>query len=138
MKRLSINVLVIFTAVVLLVIVCGCASIAQPSPDASNAANATADRILGAINSGNYHDYTANFSDTMISQVGENEFNSTRSSVQDLFGNYVSRSAPVSSIVQGYNVFIYNCTFTKGQVKFQLTMNVTNTSEVDGVFFRKP
>ncbi len=133
------NFIVIGIFILMFVTVCGCtASSGVSSQPAVDMANVTADRVLGSINSGNYYDYTANFSDIMLSQVGENQFNSTRSSVQDLFGNYVSRSAPKSSVIQGFNVFMYNCTFTKGQVQFQLTMNATNTSRVEGVFFRNP
>jgi hypothetical protein len=119
--------------------VCGCAlNPGVSSPAAIDAANVTADRILNSINSGNYSDYSMNFSEIMMAQVNESQFNYTRSVVQDTFGNYVSRSGPVTSVVQGYNVFVYNCTFTKGYVNFQLTMNLTDPYRVEGVFFRKP
>jgi len=127
----------IFTCI--FIAVCGCAqNPSVGSPAAIDAANVTADRILSSINSGNYSDYSENFSDKMIAQVNESQFSYLRGAVQDTFGNYVSRSGPTSSVIQGYNVFVYNCTFTKGYVNFQLTMNITDPSRVEGVFFRKP
>jgi hypothetical protein len=139
MSREINNYIVILIFTCMFIAVCGCTqNPGVSSPAAIDAANVTADRILNSINSGNYSDYSKNFSDTMMAQVNESQFNYTRSVVQDTFGNYVSRSGPVTSVIQGYNVFVYNCTFTKGYVKFQLTMNITDPSRVEGVFFLKP
>jgi hypothetical protein len=139
MSRGVFNYIVIGMFICVFIAVCGCASNSTvSSPAAIDAANAAADRVLSSINSGSYSEYSMNFSDAMIAQVNESQFNYTRSAVQDMFGNYVSRSGPTSSVIQGYDVFIYNCTFTKGYVNFQLTMNINDPYKVEGVFFRKP
>ncbi len=108
-------------------------------PNASrDVANATADNILASMNSGNYSGYINNFSATVMAQVNESQYTYARNAVRDTFGDYVSRAGPVTSVYKGYNVFVYDCTFTKGHVKFVLAMNMTNTSSVEGVQFLKP
>jgi len=139
MYREIFNYIIIGIFTCTFIAVCGCTlNSSVSSPAAIETANATADNILNSINSGNYSDYTRNFSDIMMTQVNESQFNYTRNVVQGTFGNYVSRGELTASVIQGYNVFVYNCTFSKGYVKFELAMNMTNTSRVEGVFFLKP
>ena len=100
-----------------------------------DAANATVDRILNSFNSGNYSEFSANFSSAMLSAVNETRFNSIRSGIQSKYGKYVSRSSPTGGTAQGYNIYIYPSHFEKGDLKLQLTMNTTNVWTVEGLYF---
>lgn len=51
------------------------------------------------------------------------------------YGHYVSKSAPATSVLNGLNVYVYNCTYTNGSVKLLLGMNMNNSSMVEGVRF---
>ncbi len=102
-----------------------------------DAANVTADRMLNAINTGDYAEFTQNFSSTMKSAVNENRFNEIKSNTTNAYGKYVSRApVPTATSVQGYNVFLYDCQFEKSKVTVQFTMSPSDVWTVEGFFYR--
>lgn len=102
-----------------------------------DAANVTVDRILNSFNTGNYTEFSANFSSAMISAMNETSFNTLRSGIQSKYGKYISRSLmPTGGTAKGYNIYIYASHFDKGNVNLQLTMNTTDIWKVEGLFFR--
>jgi hypothetical protein len=116
--------------------ICGCVSGEKPSQAATDMANVTADRILLSVNSGNYTDYTTNFSAPMMNATSESSFNGLRDKIFTQFGRYESRSpAPQASVTQGFNVFVYDCQFEKGRHTFRLVIDPANASLVQGIWF---
>lgn len=115
----------------------GCASNTATHGPSMDAANVTIDRILDSFNTGNYTEFSANFSSAMISGLNETSFNTLRSGIQSKYGKYVSRSPiPTGGTVQGYNIYLYACHFEKSDVNLQLTMNTTDVWRVEGLYFR--
>ena len=115
----------------------GCIAGGKPSQQAMDAANVTADRMLNAINAGDYAQFTQNFSSTIKSAVDENRFNVIKSNMTGAYGKYVSRApVPTATSVQGYNVFLYDCQFEKSNVTVQFTMNPSDVWAVEGFFYR--
>jgi hypothetical protein len=135
MRFKSFIIIIMLVAVVALTL--GCTSSSNTSGTAMNAANATADRILNSFNTGNYADFSANLSPTMLSAANASWFNTTRAALQSKYGNYLSRApVPTAGAEQGYNIYLYNSNFEKGNFTLQLTMNTTNVWRVEGIFFR--
>jgi hypothetical protein len=121
----------------IIVVSAGCISAGKPSQQAMDAANVTADRMLNAINIGDYTQFTQNFSSTMKSAVDENRFNEIHRNMTGAYGKYVSRApVPTATTVQGYNVFLYDCRFEKSNVTVQFTMNPSDVWTVEGFFYR--
>jgi hypothetical protein len=116
----------------------GCTSSSTTTSGAAmNAANVTADRILNSFNTGNYNEFSTNFSPAMMAAMNQSQFNATWDSIQLKYGNYQSRDpVPTAGVVQGYNVYMYKSYFEKGNFTLQLTMNTTNVWQVEGMFFR--
>ena len=126
----------VIAVVLMLMAICGCVIGEKPSQAATDMANVTADRILLAINDGSYGDYTMNFSAPMMNATSENGFNGLRDKIFTQFGKYESRSpAPQASVVQGFNVFVYDCQYEKGRHPFRLVMDPANASLVQGIWF---
>jgi hypothetical protein len=129
--------IIIAALVAVILVSMGCVSAGKPSQQAMDAANVTADRMLNAINAGDYEGFTQNFSSTMRSAVGENRFNEIKSNMTDAYGKYVSRAPiPTTTTVQGYNVFLYDCQFEKSKVTVQLAMNPSDVWAVEGFYYR--
>ncbi len=116
---------------------CGCVSSGAPSQDAMDAANVTADRMFSSFNTGDYAAFSLNFSDAMRSGINESGFHAICGSLSEEYGRYLSRSpSPRAGTVQGYNVFLYDCQFERGNLTIQLTMNASDVWRVEGLFFR--
>jgi len=123
-------------AIMAVIAISGCVSGEKPSQAATDMANVTADRILLSINTGNYSDYSMNFSAPMMNASGESSFNSVRDKIFTQFGKYESRSStPQTSVSQGFNVFVYDCQYGKGRHPFRLVMDPANASVVQGIWF---
>jgi len=122
----------------LIVAIAGCTSpAALPPQDAMGAANATADSMFPALNSGEYVVFSQNFSPPMKAAMNESSFNKMIGTVAGQYGKYESRSAtPSASVVGDYNVFVYQCQFEKAKLNLQLTMNKTDVYRVEGFFYR--
>lgn len=132
------NVFALLLIVTLAAAGAGCTSqTVQPPQDAMDAANATADQMFPALNSGEYIVFTQNFSPTMKSAMNESYFNKMIGQMAGQYGRYISRSpVPQASVVGNYNVFVYQCQFEKTKLNVQLTMNKTDVWKVEGFFYR--
>ncbi len=120
-----------------IVLSAGCISAGVPPQPAIDAANVTVDRMLNAVNDGDYAAFTQNFSAPMKSAVGQDRFNLIKNNMTELYGKYVSRApAPAASIYQGYDRFIYDCQFEKSKVTITLVMNPTDVWAVEGFFYK--
>ena len=113
----------------------GCIFNETPPPEATIAANETAETIFQSFNTGDYTQFSMNMSDKLKSGINESSFSAIRSQVRDKYGNYTSKSAPQGSVIQGYNNFVYDCRFEKGTLKIRLVMNTTKPSVVGGLWF---
>jgi PBP1b-binding outer membrane lipoprotein LpoB len=115
----------------------GCVSGGAPSQPATDAANVTVDRMLKAVDDGDYAAFTQNFSAPMKSAVSQDRFNLIKTNMSELYGKYVSRTpAPSASIYQGYDRFIYDCQYEKSKVTITLVMNPTDVWAVEGFFYK--
>jgi hypothetical protein len=132
------NVFALLLIVMLAVAGTGCTSqTVQPPQNAMDAANATADTMFPALNSGEYAVFSQNLSATMKSAMNESYFNKMIGQMSGQYGRYISRSAvPQASVVGDYNVFVYPCQFEKTKLNVQLTMNKTDVWKVEGFFYR--
>lgn len=128
---------IIFAAMIILfAAVCGCTqNTVAPPREAKDVANVTAERMLLALNTGNYTEFTQNFSPPMARAVNESVFNDIRGWTKDTYGDYISKTESSAYEYKGFNNFEYNCKFSKGYAKFRLTMNSTNISMVEGEHF---
>ena len=122
-------------AVVLCLLTSGCIFNGTPSTEATDAANKTAESIFQSFNTGDYGQFSLNMSDRLKSGINESSFSGIRGQIQDKYGNYTSKAAPQGSVIQGYNNFVYDCSFEKGTLKIRLVMNTTSPSLVDGLWF---
>lgn len=113
----------------------GCIFNQPASQEATDAANASAETLFRSFNTGDYSQFSANFSAPMKKGINESSFSDMRSQILDKYGNYTSKSLAQGMIVQGYPNFIYDCTFEKGTLKVRLVMNGTEFSTVDGLWF---
>ena len=116
-------------------VTCGCVSSGPPPHEAIDSANATAEGLFQSFNSGDYGQFSANLSDGMRAGINESSFQRMRDQIRAAHGDYRSKSAPETSIIQGYNNFIYNCDFERGTLKIRLVMSPVNTSIVEGLWF---
>ncbi len=115
----------------------GCVSGGMPSPAAMDAANVTVDRMLNAVDGGDYPAFTQNFSSQMKSAVTRDRFNLIKTNMTELYGKYVSRApVPSASVYQGYDRFIYDCQFEKSKVTITLVMNASDVWTVEGFFYK--
>ncbi len=132
------NVFALLLIVTLAAAGAGCVSqTVQPPQDAMDAANATADRMFPALNSGEYIVFSQNLSAPMKAAMNESYFNKMIGQMSGQYGRYVSRSpTPQASVVGDYNIFVYQCQFEKTKLNVQLTMNKTDVWKVEGFFYR--
>lgn len=136
MYNRSLIFLTLVLSIVVFVLVGGCTQTATPPQAAIDAANATADRVLQSINTGSYSDFSKDFSAPMLQGINESRFNSLRDDIMGNQGKYVSKSLMQSLVINGDNVFIYACQFEKGRLQFQFSINVTDMSTVDGLYYK--
>ena len=122
-------------AIALCLLTSGCIFNETPPTEATYAANKTAERVFQSFNTGDYSQFSMNFSDRLKSGINESSFSGMRNQILDKYGNYTSKAAPQGSVIQGYNNFVYDCSFEKGTMKIRLVMNTTNPSLVDGLWF---
>lgn len=131
------NFIFVLALITIVAFFLGCVSNTSTKGSSMDAANVTVDRILNSFNTGNYTEFSANFSSAMISAMNETSFNTLRSGIQSKYGKYISRSPmPTGGTAKGYNIYIYVSHFEKGNVNLQLTMNTTDIWRVEGLFFR--
>ena len=71
----------------------------------------------------------------LLPQINETVFNLVKDSMHNNYGHYVSKSGPATSVINGMNLYVYNCTYSNGSVKLLLSMNLDNISQVEGVRF---
>jgi hypothetical protein len=107
----------------------------QPSQDAINAANSSAESLFTSFNTGDYQQFSGHFSDAMKRGFNESAFSDMRSQIQDKYGNYTSKTLADSFVDTPYNDFRYECKFEKGSLRIRLVMNGTELSQVDGLWF---
>ena len=130
--RLSIKYLGILGLILAMVVLAGCTA-AKPSGDATNAANAAADRIFDSFNTGNYSEFITNCSVPVQEGINQSQFNALRNNIVGQLGKYQSRSDPSASVVGIYNNFAYTCQFENGTQQFTITMNSTDIYTVEGL-----
>jgi len=95
------NVFALLLIVTLAAAGAGCASqTVQPTRDAMDAANTTADQMFPALNSGEYIVFSQNFSAPMKAAMNESYFNKMIGQMSGQYGRYVSRS-PVPAGISG-------------------------------------
>lgn len=128
--------LFIAISLVSILLVSGCTQSATPPKEAISAANVTADRVLGSINDGDYTAFSQNFSGTMLQGINQSRFEGLRNDILSQYGKYVSKSDSQARVVNGDNVFIYDCQFEKGRLQFQFAINSTDQSTVTGLYYK--
>ncbi len=131
-------------AVLAAVAVSGCAVINTPTQateavknEVLSYANPIADRMLAAINSGNYAAFSADFSQDVRNKINMDAFVSLVSSLRASIGRYVSRDsgAEVMEVGEYYSV-TYTTQFTDDSpVSFMLSFKKGGSRLVEGVFF---
>ncbi len=127
---------IIIAALAVIVTASGCVA-GTPPQEAMDAANVTADRMLAALNESDYAAFTLNFSSTMKSAVDEKKFNEIKNDMDNKFGQFVSRApVPAGGSTGGYNIFVYDCQFEKGNAAVQFTMNQSDVWTVEGFFYK--
>jgi hypothetical protein len=127
----------VMALVSIILISAGCVGGSAPQKPAMDAANATVDRMLDAVNAGDYAAFTQNFSAPMKSAVDQGRFNAIVANMTETKGKYVSRApVPTAATQQGYNIFIYDCQFENGKWAVQLTMNASDAWAVEGFYYR--
>ena len=124
----------VISLVLCIALACGCTQSATPPKEATDIANATADRVLRSIDDGSYAEFSENFSAPMLQDVNESVFDEFRNNVLGQDGHYRSKTGPETLAVRGDYVFIYTCQFEKGQLQLQLSINATDRSTVDGLY----
>lgn len=122
-------------AVVLCALFSGCIFNQPPSQQATDAANTSAEALFQSFNTGDYNQFSANMSLPMKKSFNESSFMGIRDQVRSKYGNYVSKSAPQGSVIQGYDNFVYDCAFEKGALKIRLVTNTTEPGTVEGLWF---
>lgn len=135
MLRRDILYVIISLIVALCLLTSGCIFNETPTREATVAANETAETIFQSFNTGDYGQFSMNLSDRLKSGINESSFSGMREQIQTKYGNYTSKAAPQSSVIQGYNNFVYDCHFEKGTLKIRLVMNTTEPRIVDGLWF---
>jgi hypothetical protein len=121
--------------IALCVLFSGCVFNPPASREAADAATATAETLFQSFNTGDYGQFSANFSAPMKAGINESGFLDMRAEIQDKYGNYTSKTLAQAAVVQGYPSFIYDCTFVKGVLKIRLVMNATDLYVVNGLWF---
>lgn len=121
--------------VALCLIVSGCVLSGTPSQVATDAANSTADTVFHSFNTGDYNQFSANLSAPMKAGLNESRFFAMQDQIHSKYGEYLSRSPPQGSVIQGYDNFVYDCSFEKGNLKVRLVMNATEPGIVEGLWF---
>ena len=135
MRSLHCSIIITSFIVASIVLTSGCILGSAPSADASNAANTTADNMFQSFNTGNYPQFSANFSDAMARGINETAFVDMRNQIRSRYGTYASKTMTQAYNSQGYNSFVYNCTFERGTLTIRIVMNTGNPWTVEGLWF---
>jgi hypothetical protein len=133
------DLIVVISIVALVALFLGCTSSTSNNTNgaAMNAANVTADKILNSLNTGNYNEFSGNFSTAMSSVMNQSQFSDYRNDFQSEYGNYTSRApVPTTTVAQGDNVYLYKSSFEKGNITLELAMNITDVWRVDGLYLK--
>lgn len=71
----------------------------------------------------------------MKTGVNETSFKDFQGQIQAKYGKYVSKTLSQSYTSQGYNDFVYHCTFENGSLAIRLVMNANDPRIVEGLWF---
>jgi len=138
------RMLVVPLAVIAVVLASGCAVGNTPTQATEfvkeqvlSYANPIADSMLPALNSGNYSQFSASFSQTMATALNLDKFNALTSNLHASIGKYVSRDSAAEVVeIGGYYRVTYTTQFTMDSpVGFIITFSKdSGTHSVEGVF----
>ncbi len=71
----------------------------------------------------------------MTRGINETSFVDMRNQIQSKYGTYASKTMTQAYTSQGYNSFVYNCTFEQGTLAIRIVMNTGNRWTVEGLWF---
>jgi hypothetical protein len=108
----------------------------KPAALSNNQVVRVIDNILKAINAGDFHSFTQDFSDDMKNAFTEPQFTSLADLLKNASGNYVSyaESQPELSNSQGYAVYRLTCKYSLESIIVTITFKVDG-DKVEGLFF---
>jgi hypothetical protein len=129
-------ILLLFIGLLAALVVGGCAGVKkEPASLTEEQVAQVTDRVLQAVNTGSYPDFTRDFSDKMKQAFTEDQFNQLRELLQKTSGDYLSLTPkPEMANKQGYAVYSFNCKFEQESVLTTITFKVGG-DQVDGLFF---
>jgi hypothetical protein len=93
------------------------------------------DRVLQAINTGSYPNFTRDFSDQMKQAFTMDQFNQLHDLLQKTSGKYISlMPKPEMANNQGHAIYSFSCKFEQESVLATLTFKIGG-DKVEGLFF---
>lgn len=128
------SLLIVGVSLAALVAACGCIFNGPPSAAATDAANATAENLFQSLNTGDYGQFSTNFSAAMITGINQSAFEDLREQIRDKYGDYLSKSLSQSSVAGADSSFVYSCAFRNGTLRIRLVMNTNDQWTVDGLW----
>jgi hypothetical protein len=99
--------------------------------------NLIAQNILQALNTGDYGNFTKDFSATLKDSMTAIKFTQLRNTVSVASGKYLSKSKPKKTLSSAYHSYTYDCNFEKENVQLTLTF-ARNNNKVEGINLNSP
>ncbi len=121
-----------------------CASGAQPVAGAERDAVITyaeplTDNLMAGFNNGDYATFARDFDDPMKKAMDQSAFNSTRATLMDKIGAYVSRQVSAVQKQDAFVIVLYSAKFEKDDnVTMRVVFEQAGAHPVAGLWFDSP
>lgn len=110
---------------------CGRQKVTDLTADKVSFAEPIAEKILTALNDGDYQKFSENFDNTMKSKLDEKAFKSTNELIKTKVGDYQSKEFTCAQLYNKYTVVVYNAKYTNEPSGVKVTISF---SQKDGKY----
>jgi hypothetical protein len=133
----------ILAAVMMVTVFTGCSkkNVTNLTADQVSFADPMAEKVLTAINEGDYSKFSGDFDDTMKKKLDEAAFKQTRDLLKTKIGDYQSKTFTAAQADSKYTVVVYNVKYTNEPDGAKITISFSQKDGkylVSGFFINSP
>lgn len=128
----------VITLVVVVILLGGLIAGCGATPEKPAFADTLTDKVLTALNEGNYEKFSQDLDDKMKEVLTETAFTNLKSQLEASAGEYISKEFDKVTITGDYTTVVYNAKYTKAE-KVVITISfstVDGNNLVSGLYFK--